>query len=121
MSYFITPIDETDLKIPKDELVVALNTKWSTIQVTPISNPESNHLLEWKITLNARLLIGTLDKTRQVIHLDGDVRDCAEFAKWYRTQVPETYALLFYDEGFSADVALSMTMTDQEIAEPFLR
>lgn len=124
MSYFISPPDKTDLAISLaisvEDFVTALNAKWPDIEIKAIDNPESNHLLEWKMMFNNRLLIGTLDNTRQVVHLDGDIRDCAKFAQWYRTQVAADYTLAFYDEGFSADVTLSTDISEQQIAEPFL-
>lgn len=120
MSYFISPVDNTAPQILVDTLVALLHSKWPQVEIEPINNPNSNHLLQWKLSLNSRLLIGTLDKTQQVIHLSGDIRDCAHFAHWYRTQMDEAYPLAFYDEGFSADVLLSADTTEQQITGPFL-
>ena len=122
MSYFISPPDNSDFQVSLDDFVASLQSKWPQLEIESVNNPKSNHLLEWKVTLDDRLLVGTLDKTQQVVHLDGDIRDCAHFAQWYQTQtVARKYTLAFYDEGYSAHVALSTGTTEQELIAPFTK
>ena len=120
MSYFISPREQTDLKVDPTDLAKALQTRWQGADVRFPTNPASNHALEWVVTTADRRLEGSLDKTGQVVHLVGDVEDCAHFATWYRTLVPARYGLTFYDEGYSADVDLAPSTDELQLTEPFL-
>jgi len=120
MSYFISPREQTDLRVDPTELAEAIQTRWQGADVRFATNPASNHALEWVVTIANRSLEGSLDKTEQVVHLAGDVEDCAQFAIWYRTLVPARYALAFYDEGYSADVELADGTNELQLKEPFL-
>ena len=120
MSYFVSPREETDLNVDEAILTRNLDSRWPEIEVSRTSNPESNHVIEWSLRIDGRLLEGSLDKTRQVTHLDGDVRDCARFAVWFRSLIPDRYELAFYDEAYSADVELTEMTTEDEVAAPFL-
>ena len=71
------------------------------------------HFRKWRLD-------GTLTNDANVVHLDGDVRACATFALWFRSQVPTEQDLLFYDEGYSADVPLLVETTKDELVAPFL-
>ena len=84
------------------------------------TNPASNHALEWVVAIADHRSEGSLDKTGQVVHLVGDLEDCAHFATWYRTLVPARYGLAFYDEGYSADVELADGTNEPQLKEPFL-
>ena len=52
--------------------------------------------------------------------LEGDVRDCAKFALLIRSMIDHKYPLLFYDEAYSADVALSSETTAHDIIKRFM-
>ncbi len=120
MSYFISPRQETDLRVDPTELARAIQTRWQGAEVRSPTNPASNHALEWVVATGDHRLEGSLDETGQVVHLVGDVEDCARFATWYRTLVPARYGLAFYDEGYSADVELADGTNELQLTEPFL-
>lgn len=65
------------------------------------------------------MLTGSLDRTGQVIALDGWLEDCAVFAVWFRFLVPVEQQLAFYDEAYSADVELGTATTAEELIAPF--
>lgn len=120
MSYFISPREQTNLKVDPAELAKALQARWQGADVRFPTSPASNHALEWVVTIADRPLEGSLDKAGQVVHLVGDVEDCAHFATWYRTFVPASYGLAFYDEGYSADVELAVGTDALQLKQPFL-
>jgi hypothetical protein len=118
--YFISPPEKTDLKIDVEDLTDALRQKWPDIEIETITNPADNRALVWTIQFGDRQLDGSLDKTGLVIHLDGDIRDCAEFAVWFRSQVPARYELIFYDESYSAVCELREDTTKSQIIDTFI-
>lgn len=120
MSYFISPRQQTDLKVDAAELVKAIQARWPSVEVHFPTSSASNHGLEWVVAIADRRLEGSLDKTGQVVHLVGDVEDCARFATWYRALVPPRYGLAFYDEGYSADVELADGTNEAQLTKPFL-
>ena len=120
MSYFISPRQQTDLRVGPTELAKAIQTRWHGAEVRFPTNPASNHALEWVVAIADHRSEGSLDKTGQVVHLVGDLEDCAHFATWYRTLVPARYGLAFYDEGYSADVELADGTNEVQPREPFL-
>jgi len=63
---------------------------------------------------------GTLSRDGSSVALEADVQASAQFARWLRSIVPSTQALVFYDEGYSADVALTPDTTEEQLTRPFL-
>ena len=120
MSYFISPREETDLRVDPQWLASSIQRQWQGAELRFPDDPGDNHSVEWTVRREGRHLEGSLDRTCQVIHLVGDVEDCAHFATWYRNVVPLRYSLAFYDEGYSADVELRANTNEAELTEPFL-
>ena len=120
-SYFISPPEKTTWTFDADTLARALCTAWPTAHVERISDPSSFYQLRWKIESGLPAQIeGTLANDGQTVHLDGDLRSAVAVARWYRSVVPSQQALIFYDEGFSADVRLTAQVTEDQLAQPFL-
>jgi protease II len=120
MNYFISPPEETDLKIDSAQLINRLKAEWPNIDIQPLDNPEQTYSLSFRIPLQNSHLEGSLERTGQCIVLDGDVRDCAKFALWLRSQINRKYQLLFYDEAYSADIELSSETTAHDITKRFM-
>ena len=119
MNYFISPPEATDLKIDAREFFNKISKYWSLNNIEAIANPQRYHSLEWEILREHRLLIGSLNRTGQVIFLDGDIRDVAKFAIWTRKQIDNKYKLIFYDEGYSSDIELDRNTSEAEIVNAF--
>lgn len=119
-NYYISPPEQTDLQIDPEQLTRGLRETWPDAEIVAISDAESNRLLEWKVGTEHGEVEGSLERARQAVRVDGDLRDCARFALWLRQQVPERYTLIFYDEGFTADVELGPGQTPEQIAESFV-
>lgn len=120
MSYFVSPSEETEWQLAPSELAERLSRQWPDVAIRTAGNPDSNHSLEWTVTINEWRVDGSLDRTGQAIHLDGDIEACARLARWLREQIPPQQELVFYDEGFSADVALLPTTSEEELVAPFI-
>ena len=116
----MSPSHETEWQLVPAELAERLSADWPGVDLLTVANPASNHALEWSVTIEGSRVDGSLDRTGQAVHLEGDIDACARLARWLREQVPPHQELLFYDEGFSADVALLPTTGEEELVAPFL-
>ena len=119
MNYFISPPEATDLKIDYKKFSSQISKQWSLNEINTIDNPQRYHSLEWEILIEDRLLIGSLDRTGQVIVLDGEISDVAKFAIWTRKQISNKYKLIFYDEGYAANIELRQDTSEAEIVNAF--
>ncbi len=55
-------------------------------------------------------LLGSLNRERSTVIFYGAIRDCAKFALWYQSVVPEL-GLLMFDEGYDRSLALQPDTT----------
>lgn len=120
MSYFISPPDTTDWSVDVDEFERRLRARWPDVEVRPVTDPDSIHQLRWTMQIDDYPLEGTLDRRGQVVNLDGDVRASAAFAVWFRTVTDDRQPLIFWDDGYSADVEVHSDSQAADIAAPYL-
>lgn len=117
MSYFISAPD--DAGAFDIDLFLEVLSQWEDIRITEIDMPGDVHALEWVVPLRHGDVFGALDRDGEVVHLDGFLPDCALFALWLRTIVPPYVELLFYDENYSADVALVALTSESDLVRAF--
>lgn len=122
MEYLITPPESTSWKINESDFIQHLEKQWSDIEIRKVTNPDDYYALEWVIKVSGigQRLDGALHRDGQGISLDGYLEDCAIFAIWFRSLVPQTQKLLFYDQGYNCHVELEAETTESEIMQPFL-
>ncbi len=120
MNYFISPPDETELKIDSAQLINRLKAEWPNSDIQPLDNPARSYSLSFRIPLKNSSIEGSLERTEQCVVLEGEIQDCAKFALWLRSYVDRQYRLLFYDEAYSADVELGLETTEQDIIKRFI-
>lgn len=120
MKMLISSPTETAWRVDPDELGQLLQKLSSRISIRHQNMHSTAHALEWDWSTPDGPIEGSLNAARDCVVLDGDVERCAEFAVWFRSVVPPDQDLLFYDEGYSADVPLLMNTTAEALAAPFL-
>lgn len=122
MEYLITPLEATDWKINESEFIDHLSKQWSDIEIKAVRNPDDYYSLEWviKVPGMGQRLDCALHRDGQGISLDGYLEDCARFALWFRSLVPQTQQLVFYDQGYNSHIELTEKTTESEIIQPFL-
>lgn len=81
---------------------------------------DGNRLLTWTLSAEHGTMDGYLNRKQQVVVLDGDVRDCAAFAQWYRALVDAKYELSFYDDSYSNSVLVTEKTTPAILSAPWL-
>jgi hypothetical protein len=120
MDYLISTPKPTDLTIESTPFTNHLKAKWQQIDIHTINDPEGVYKLKWIIAIENGNLEGMLQRTGQGIALDGDIRDCAKFALWFRSLVDSQYPLFFYDQGYSADIELREGTLENDIVKCFM-
>lgn len=117
MDYLISPPDRTSWSIDTSEFLSKLIEHWPNARVRRTDDPHFTHA--WEIQMPGGTLEGELNPGRSGIGIDGDFKDCASFALWFRSLVPPTQPLLFYDNCFSVDVPLTSETTIDDLRAAF--
>jgi hypothetical protein len=122
MEYLVTPPEPTNWKINEPDFIQHLKKQWSDIEIHKVANPDDYYALEWIVKVSGieQRLDGALHRDGQGISLDAYLEDCARFAIWFRSLVPQTQKLVFYDQGYNCHVELEAETTESEIMQPFL-
>jgi hypothetical protein len=121
MEYLITPKEPTSWSLNESDFKEHLKKKWSKIEIHSITNLDDFYSLEWtlQVPTTEERLDGALHRDGQGISLDGYIQDCAIFAIWFRSLVPQTQELLFYDQAYNFHVELQPQTIDSEIIQLF--
>ena len=119
MEYLVTPPESTNWKINELDFIQHLEKQWSGIEIRKTANPNDYYAIEWVVKTSeiGHRLDGALHRDGQGISLDGYLEDCARFVIWFRSLVPQTQKLVFYDQGYNYHVELETRMTESEIMQ----
>ncbi len=121
MRYVIAPLGAANWRLPAARFTAKLRAQWPEAAIRIVDTSESPHALEWTLRLRAeRTVAGTLDRTGQVIALVGDIRDCATFARWLRTQLPDTYRVGLSDAAATTTIEVRPETTETELVGAFV-
>lgn len=119
MVYLVSPPEPTDWRMDPTEFMNAVLRQWPDARVRKVTDPRSTAALDVHIDLDGKRLDGTLSLDGLAVSLEADVQASARFARWLRSIVPSTQPLLFYDEGYTADVPLTAETTEEQLTRPF--
>ena len=121
LTYLVSPPEKSSTwSIDVNHFVDQIRSRWPDAQVRRIESPETFHAMEAEVAMERGPLSVALSRDGQAVILGGDIEDCAEVALWVRQIVPEDQPLLFYDEGYGADVSLTTRTSKDEIVERFV-
>lgn len=120
MKVFVSAPDAVDgpLIHPSD-FEQALRERWPDAILAHPRHVDDTHALDWQVVMRHGLVVGALAKDGEIIICDGDVRDCAEVARWYRQLIRSDQPLVFYDEDYCASVELRRDTTSEDLVRPF--
>ena len=107
MAYFIGGIDQPVFTVDPIGFTNQLVIQWPNTQIRSVSDPRSDTLMEWEISIG-NLLLGFLFIDRQRIMLEGSIEDAAIFVVWYRSIVPYEYRLFLGDDSFSDERTIEL-------------
>ena len=118
MNYFVKPPEETNWRIAPGTFLADLMARWPTAKVQNLPNSETySHF--WAVQMSHDVLEGRFFRDGEGVALDGDIRDCADFALWFRSLVPPEQELWFYDQAYSAHVNLKPGTTATTVEAAF--
>ena len=117
MDYLVSPPVITDWNLDTSAFLSRLIQQWPSARVRRTNDPNFTHV--WKIEMPGGTLEGELNPRRSGIAIDGDFEDCAAFALWFRSIVPATEPLLFYDSCFNVDMPLTPETTVADLIAAF--
>ena len=113
LAYFIGPLRDCDLQLQTEELLQQLRARYPvTLQSDEYSY---GYLLNWELEIKGRPNYGGLHTDRQLIDLDDDPEAAAEFAVWYRTQIPSRYKLCIFHDSSDQVFEITPIITEEEL------
>lgn len=118
MSYLASAPIKTSWKMQPSQFAASLIKDWPTAKIRD-ERSAFPFALDWKIEMPGGLLLGDFSDDPLGISVDGDFDDCATFALWFRSLVPQQQPLLFYDQGFNVDVPLTSETTLEDLRAAF--
>ena len=119
--YFVSPAEKsTTWSIAHSDFERLLRQRWPHAKTIKGSDLDRFRALEWTVEAPSGVVEGALNGDGQAIALDGAIGDVARMALWFRSVVPSEQALIFYDEGYNADVELKEGTTVDDLVSPFL-
>ena len=119
MSYLITPPEEPVWRIDQAGFLREMQAHWPQTKVEQIVDTSRSFSCAWTIPMEDRVLEGRLSRDGKSATVDGQIHDCAEFAVWFRTQVPPAALLVFCDDAYNNDIELTTSTTTAAIVNLF--
>jgi hypothetical protein len=117
MKYFV--IATRDGVLSTEDFARSLVSRWSGVEVTHVTDPDSRHALEFLVPMAHAHLDGSLNRRGSCIAFEADLPDSAVFAQWCRSTIAPHEPLTFCDEGMHGNVKLEMTTTVEELLHSF--
>lgn len=119
--YFITAATpEGRFFVDAADLIARVSTLGALTNVTWFDDEKRLHRVEWTQRCANGLVVGNLTRDGHVVTIDGDVEDAARAALFLRDAFATNDLIQFFDEGYSADVALTADATLEDLVKPFL-
>lgn len=113
MDYFL--MSRGRRRIEVERFVDLLRVRWPTSRIKMIPDPEDHHSVEFELPMKESMLLGSLNREGSTVIFYGAIRDCAGFALWYQSAVPEVCPLLMFDESHDRSIGLQPDTTADDI------
>jgi hypothetical protein len=113
MDYFLMAQDRRSIAV--ERFIELLRARWPTSSIKTLPDPEDHHSVEFELPMEASTLLGSLNREGSTVIFYGAIRDCAGFALWFQSVVPELCPLLMFDEGHDRSIDLQPDTTASDI------
>ena len=117
MDYLLTPSDAQDFQLDAEPLTSAAAARWPTAERTQSNNDEDLYVLEWNIRDGEQWLTIGFQADGQSFGFSGHEALIAEAVLWAIQHYPASASMVFYDQGYSFDVPMSASVTEEELLE----
>jgi hypothetical protein len=120
MNLFISLSEENGRITKKKPFTNYLITKWPTVIIKDITDPNREFALEWEITVEKKYLSGRLSKEQNTIVFEfSDIEFGAEFAIWTYKILLNKGKVILYDECYSSVLPMNLVVTSLDIIKEF--
>jgi hypothetical protein len=115
MDYFLMSRNRRSIEVQRFTDLLA--SRWPSSKVKRISDPQDHHSVEFQLPMSESTVLGALNREGSTVIFYGALRDCAEFALWYQSAVPELCPLIMFDEGYDRSIDLRTDTTAEDIIQ----
>lgn len=113
--YFISRPDDNQWSLDIEAFARKLQSRWPSARLRSRSDQA-----QWDIREREYTIVGELYLSPgPVVCVEGELESCAEFALWYRQQIPADQLIWFYDDELSDHVVLGNETTIEQIVDAF--
>jgi hypothetical protein len=117
--YLVTAPFTTDWHEDPAGFAAALEQRWPGAKIKEDA-PDSPIALDFTFEEDGELVLGSLFRDGRGLSLSAGISVAAKIAAWWRERVPDDVPLVFYDEGYNADVPVPPGADPAEVAEAYL-
>ena len=118
MKLYISPPSKTNWGFDIDRLLDDLSSAQAPLVLRDLRDKPAGNILEWSESEEGAAEVYIL-RDGQTVVVDGPIEECARWAVWLRARTPVRQALVYYDEGYSADGVLSASTAAADIVALF--
>jgi len=97
------------------EFIQTLTSQWYSAAIEPVDVPGGTRSIDFRIQMSESSIDGHFNLEGSTVVFYGAIRDCAEFALWYQTPMPEGRPFLLFDEGYNHSIELRPETTVEDI------
>jgi hypothetical protein len=113
MDYFL--MGREGWSLSEQQFIQLLRFRWPSATIKPIDIPRGARSVDFRIQMSESSIDGHFNLEGSTVVFYGDIRDCAEFALWYQTSMPEGWPFLLFDEGYNHSIELRPETTAEDI------
>lgn len=113
MDYFLMSRSRQSIEV--ERFIDLLRGRWPMGRIKTMQDQEDHHSVEFELPMVESTLLGSLNREGSTVVFYGAIRDCAGFALWYQSIVPDACPLLMFDEGYSRSISLNPDTTAEDI------
>lgn len=117
MFYIVSPPDQTDWHIDRDELIELLRRDWPHMTISWPHQSLAARDVIWVLSDSEGDLEGSQDREGKAQYLDGPLTAIARYAAWWRGQVSADQPLILYDESYTTVVPLEAGITPDTVLD----
>lgn len=120
MNLFISPSEKIGKMTEKELFAKQLTTRWPTIVINEISDPNREFILEWEIPEEKKYLSGRLNREEDMVVFEfSGIAFGAEFALWVYSNLLNKDRVILYDDNYSNVLPMNLIVTTLEIIQAF--
>jgi hypothetical protein len=101
--------------LTEQEFIRFLLSRWPSATIKPVDIPGGARAVDFRVQMTESIIDGHFSTNGSTVVFYGAIRDCAEFALWYKAAMPTGEPFLLFDEGYTRRMELQPSTTVQDI------